>query len=95
MEHLRALFSLANAILKLLTEKTRETLKLKETSSAVQAYFQSLVILVYFLLFSPTTLLLIIFKKSYEKLFLPVLILMLWSISSLPDLCAQDGLLRL
>lgn len=69
MEHLRALFSLANAILKLLTEETRETLKLKETLSAVQANFLSLAILVYLLLVSPTMLLLIIFLKAITSFF--------------------------
>lgn len=57
MEQLRIFFPLANAILKRLTEETRETLTLEETLSAVQAYFLSLSILMYFLLLSPIMLL--------------------------------------
>lgn len=93
VEHLRALFSLANAILKLLTEETRETLKLKETLSAVQANFLSLAIW-YICYWFHQQCTINNFFKSYYKLFSPVPILMVCSICSLPDVCAQDGPVR-
>lgn len=66
--YLSALFSLANAILKLLTGEAKGTLNLKGTSSAVQAYFLSSAILVYFLLLSLTLMLLLI-KKANTSFF--------------------------